>query len=123
MEQLTFGPFARSNTQGMLENAFTRLLHCIKPVEYSAAVDVHVLFHALEQGRVGGDLDRRSRLAAEHAATTSREADEVGAAGHLPRGGNRIVARRIHEDEAAFVGTGSAYGMAAQRFVLPRPSP
>ena len=39
-----------------------------RAVEDHAGVDVHVVDHVLVQRRVGGDLDRRRRLAAEDAS-------------------------------------------------------
>src|SRR5437868_5941384 len=44
-----------------------------------AAVDVHVLFHLMIHGRVGGDLDRRRRTATEAGAAAGGEDDDVGA--------------------------------------------
>src|SRR4051794_16302371 len=49
--------------------------------EDDAGVDVHVVVHVLKKGRVGGDLDRRRRLAAEDAAAAGGEDADVGAAG------------------------------------------
>ena len=92
IKQLTLRALARCHTQDVLEDPFTRLLHRLGPIEDRAAVDVHVLFHALEQGRVGRDLDRGCRLAAEHAAAVSGEAHEVRTARHLPSRGNWIEA-------------------------------
>ena len=70
------------------------LLHRLLAVEDGAAVDVHVVFHALVQRRVGRDLDRRRGLAAEHAAAAGGEADDVGAARDLAGRGDRVVAGR-----------------------------
>ena len=66
-----------------------------------AAVDVHVVFHAVEHGCVGGELDRWRGFAAEDAAAAGGETHEVGATGHLAGGGDRVVAGGVHEDEAA----------------------
>ena len=77
--------------------------HCctrLVAVEDRAAVDVHVVFHALIHRRVGRQLDRRRRLAAEHAAAPGGEAHQVRAARHLAGRRHRVVARRVHEHEA-----------------------
>ena len=49
---------------------------------------------------VGGELDRRRRLAAVGRAASGGEAEHVGAAGDLAGRRHGIVARRVHEDEA-----------------------
>src|SRR5262245_25663109 len=72
-----------------------------RALEDDAAVDVHVLGHMPVHQRIGRELDRRHGLAAEHRAAPGREADDVAAAGDQPGDRHRIVARRVHEDEAA----------------------
>ena len=49
---------------------------------------------------VGGELDRRRGLAAVGRAAARGEADDVAAAGDLAGDGDRVVAGRVHEDEA-----------------------
>src|SRR5260370_39656782 len=72
-----------------------------RALEDDAAVDVHVLFHVAVHERVGRELDGRHRLAAEDRAAPGREADDVAAAGDEPGDRDGIVARGVHEDEAA----------------------
>src|ERR1700733_731022 len=100
IEALALGRLARSRLEHQVENPLTALLYRLLAVEDGAAVDVHVVFHARVHGRVGRELDRGRRLAAEYAAAPGGEADEIGASGHLPRRRNRVVAGRIHEDKA-----------------------
>ena len=78
-------------------------------VEDGAAVDVHVFFHALEHGCVGGEFEGGGGFAAEDAAAARGEGDEVGAAGDLAGGGDGVVAWGVHEDEA-FAGGGFGVG-------------
>src|SRR5438105_1889871 len=99
IETLALGRLAGCRFQHQLENALAALLHGFLAFEDGAAIDVHVVFHALVHRRVGGELDRGGGLAAEHAAASRGEADHVGAAGHLPRGRDRVVAGRVHEDK------------------------
>ena len=72
--------------------------------------------------RVGRKLDRRRRLAAEHAAAPGGEADEVGAARDLPGGRHRVVAGRVHEHEA-LLGDRLRRSSAHRRDWCCRPSP
>ncbi len=51
-------------------------------------------------GRIGGDLDRRGRLAAEDAAAAGGEDQHVGAAGDDAGHTYRIVAGGVHDHEA-----------------------
>src|SRR5262249_59623466 len=69
-------------------------------IEDVAAVDVHVVQHAAIDVVVGGKLDRRGGLAAVGRAAPGREAQQVAAAGHLAGRRHRIVAGRVHVDEA-----------------------
>src|SRR5215213_6185707 len=100
IELLALRPFARSHLQNALEDALSGLLHRLVAIHDGPAVDVHVLLHALEEVRVGRDLDRGRRLAAENAAAARRKADEVRTPGNLSRRGYRIEPRRIHAHEA-----------------------
>jgi hypothetical protein len=59
------------------------------------------------QRGVGGQLQAGRRRAAVGRPAAGGEADQVGAAGHLAGGRHRVVARRVHVDEAAG-GDGSA---------------
>src|ERR1700749_3149761 len=81
IKALALGRLARGGLEDEVEDALAAFLHALLAVEDGAAIDVHVVFHALVHGRVGGKLDRGRRLAAEHAAAAGGEADEVGAAG------------------------------------------
>src|SRR3954465_14044540 len=92
VKALALGRLSRGGLQHEIENALAALLHRLLAVEDGAAIDVHVLFHPLEHRRVGGELDRWRGLAAEHAASASGEADEIGAAGDLPGRRDRVVA-------------------------------
>src|ERR1700733_12359338 len=102
IEALALGRLARGGLEHQVENALAALLHRFLAIEDGAAIDVHVIFHALEHRRVGGELDRGRGLAAEHAAATGGEADEIGAAGDLAGGRDRVVAGRVHEDKTLF---------------------
>src|SRR4051794_39899162 len=101
IKTLALGRLARRGLEDELENALAALLDALLAFENGAAIDVHVLFHAPVHRRVGGELDRGRRLAAEHAAAAGGEADQIGAARDLPGRGHGIVAGRIHEHEAA----------------------
>jgi len=92
VKALALGRLARGRLQDEIEDALAALLDALLAFEDGAAIDVHVLFHALVHGRVGGELDRGRGLAAEHAAAAGGEADEIGAARDLARCGDRIVA-------------------------------
>src|ERR1700738_2274459 len=93
IKTFALGRLARGHLQHQIEDALAAFLYGLVPVENGAAVDVHVIFHAPEHRRVGRELDRRRRLAPEHAAASGGEADKVGAAGHLAGRRYRIVAR------------------------------
>src|SRR3954469_23894260 len=84
IEAFAFGRLAGRGLQDEIEDALTALLDAFLAFEDGAAIDVHVVFHALVHGGVGRKLDRGRRLAAEHAAAARGEADEIGAARHLP---------------------------------------
>src|SRR5262249_52495142 len=99
-----------------------------RALEDHPAVDVHVLRHVAVHEAVGGELDRRHRLAAEHGAAPGGEADHVAAARHQTGDRHRVVPRRVHEDEAAggdglavlehvHHRRGAALGDAAQRLL------
>src|SRR4051812_12303326 len=109
IKTLALGRLSGRGLEDEIENALAALLDALLAFEDGAAIDVHVLFHALVHGRVGRELDRRRRLAPEHAAATRGEADQIGAAGDLPGRGNGIVARRVHEDETLL---GDGFGVA-----------
>src|SRR5882672_11722602 len=84
IKTLALGRLARCGLQHQLKDALAALLHGLLAVEDGAAIDVHVVFHPGVHRRVGRKLDRRRGLAAEHAAAAGGEANEVGAARHLP---------------------------------------
>ena len=73
-----------------------------------AAVDVHVVGHLGEEPVVGRDLDRRGGLRAEGRAAAGGEDHDLGAAGDLAGGRDRVVAGGVHEDEA---GLGDGLGV------------
>src|ERR1700709_325948 len=72
----TFGVcrLAGGGLEHEVEDALAALLHALLAVEDGAAIDVHVVFHALEHRRIGRELDGGRRLAAEHAAASRGEA-------------------------------------------------
>ena len=67
----------------ILEDALPHLIHVRFAIEYGAAVDVHVLFHALKHWCVGGEFDRRARFCPKTGATTGSECHHVRATGDL----------------------------------------
>src|SRR5690606_39560806 len=67
-------------------------------VQDRAAVDVHILFHTLVHGGVGGQLDRGDRLGAEYRAPSGGEADDIAAAGNLA-GGRAGIRSEEHTSE------------------------
>src|SRR6202035_4428980 len=91
VKTLALGRLAGGGLEHQVENPLAALLHGLLSVEDGAAIDVHVVFHALVHRRVGRKLDRGRRLAAEYAAAPGGEADEISAAGHLPRRRDRVV--------------------------------
>src|SRR5271154_6423762 len=99
VKTLALGGLAGGGLEHQVENPLAALLHRFLTVEDGAAIDVHVVFHALVHRRVGRKLDRWRGLAAEYAAAPRREADEIGAACHLPRCRDRVVAGCIHKDK------------------------
>src|SRR5437764_13699685 len=82
------------------EDALAHLLDRGLAVDDLAAVDVHVLLLPLPQHRVRRELERWRGRAAVGGAASGGEADHVGAAGHLAGGTHRVVAGRVHVDEA-----------------------
>src|SRR5581483_3681076 len=68
VKTLALGRLARRGLEHEIEDALAALLHALLAIEDGAAIDVHVVFHALVHGRVGRKLDRGRGLAAEHAA-------------------------------------------------------
>ena len=80
IKALALGRLSGGGLQHQVENALAALLHRFLAVEDGAAIDVHVVFHALEHRRVGRKLDRGCRLAAEYAAAPGGEAHQVVAA-------------------------------------------
>src|SRR3984885_1524448 len=98
-QEFRLRPLARSNRENLVEYLLA-LVGDRDAVKDVAAIDVHVLDHPAIRVVVGGELDRRRRLAAVSRAAPGGEAEDVGAAGDLARCRHRIVARRIHEHEA-----------------------
>src|SRR5262249_19675852 len=98
--QLALAPLARGDRDDLLEDLPADDLER-RALEDHAAVDVHVVFHVAIHERVRRQLDGRHGLAPEYGAPARREADEIAATGDEARDGDGIVARRVHEDEAA----------------------
>src|SRR5580765_7777488 len=65
--QLAFGFLAAGDSEDLFKNALAHLLHGLGAVEDGAGVDVHVLVHVREQGRMSGDFDAGRGLAAVNA--------------------------------------------------------
>src|SRR3954452_18557719 len=100
---LALAALARGGGQHQPEDALAHGLDRGAAVDDLAAVDVHVLFLPLPQRRVGGDLQRRRGRAAIGRTASRGEADHVAAACHLAGGADRVVAGRVHVDEAMCV--------------------
>src|SRR5579862_3896739 len=90
---------ARGDSEYLVEYLATLLLYG-DAVEDVAAIDVHVVDHPPIGVVIGGELDRRRRLAPVGGAATRGEGKDVGAPGDLTGRRNRIVAGRVHKDEA-----------------------
>src|SRR5215469_10511159 len=84
--------FAACGGENLVEDSAADLFYCLFALDDRAAVDVHVVGHAVVDWGVGGDLDRRRRLAAVDRAAAGGEADEVGSGGDLTGGGDGIEA-------------------------------
>jgi hypothetical protein len=95
IKRLALGRLARGHLQHQIEDARSALLHGLVAIKNGAAIDVRVVFHAPIHRRVGREFDRGRGLAVEHAAAAGGEADQVGAAGHLPGCRHRVVARLV----------------------------
>src|SRR3954469_18683535 len=65
VKTFALGRLAGRGFQHQIEDALAAFLHALFAVEDGAAIDVHVVFHALVHGRVGGELDGGCWLAAE----------------------------------------------------------
>ena len=87
------GEFAGGDGEDLVEDSLAGLLYVLFAVDDGAAVDVHVVGHAVVEGGVGGDFERWRGLAAEDGAAAGGEADDVGSAGDLAGGGDGIEAR------------------------------
>ena len=88
-------------------------------VDDLAAVEIDVLLLLDPQRRVGRELERRRRRAAVRRAAAGREHDHVRAAGDLPGRGHRVVARRVHVDEALRRHRLARTRTTSTRFVVP----
>src|SRR6218665_502921 len=128
---LALGLRARGRGQHLLEDALAHGRYRGLAVDDLAAVDVHVLLLPLPQRRVGGELERGRGRAAVGRAAPGGKADQVGPAGHLAGGADRVVARCVHVDQAVlrdrlgvFVHrlqvAGAALGDRAERFFQDR---
>ena len=89
--------------RSLVEDSLAGLLYGLFAVDDGAAVDVHVVGHAVVDGGVGGDFEGWGGFAAEDGAAAGGEADDIGSAGDLAGGGDGIEAGRVHEDEAGGV--------------------
>src|ERR1044071_793040 len=98
---LALAALAGGGGKDQLEDLLAHFLDTGLAIEDLAAIDVHVLGHAVVHGRVGGKFQAWRWLAAEAGAASGGEADHVGAAGDLARHRDRIVAWRVHENETA----------------------
>src|SRR5687768_17354112 len=63
-EVLALGFFSGRGLENELEEALTGLRHTLAAIDDGAAIEVHVFFLVHEEGRVGGELERRRGLAA-----------------------------------------------------------
>src|SRR5262245_53871722 len=71
-----------------------------RPAQNSARINIHVVDHVLIHGRVGGDFDRWSRLAAEYRPSSGGKHQDVGASSYNSSHAHGIISRRVHDDEA-----------------------
>ena len=97
--EFALGFLAAGDGEDLLEDLAADVVDAAAGEDF-AGVDVHVVDHPLVHRRVGGDLDRRHRLAAEATAAAGGEDHHVGAAGDDARDAGRVEAGRVHEDEA-----------------------
>ncbi len=86
------GEFAGGHRQECFEDSCSCLFYVLFPVDDGAAVDVHVVGHAVVEGGVGGDFEGWGGFAAEDGAAAGGEADDVGSAGDLAGGRDGIEA-------------------------------
>src|SRR5690606_14271280 len=105
---LAFAAPARGGVEHQAEDALAHGLHAAEAVDHFAAVDVDVVGLALPQLGVGRQLQRRRGRTAIGGTAARGEADEIGAARHLPRGRYGVIPRGVHEDQAA---RGHAFGV------------
>src|SRR5262245_50999205 len=66
-------------------------------LQHLARVDIHVAEHVVVERGVRRHLDRRGRLAPEHAPPAGREDEYVRPAGHDPGHAHRVVTGRVHD--------------------------
>src|SRR5690606_13799339 len=88
-----------SHRQYPLENLLPLALHVAVAADDIAAIDIHILTHAIEQALVTGELQAGHRLEAEGGAPAGSKADDIGAGGHLAGHRYRVVARAIHKGQ------------------------
>ncbi|MND93407.1 hypothetical protein D3C80_855940 [compost metagenome] len=98
--QLTLAALTGSDTQHLFEDERAALLDAGGAIGDAAAIDVHVLLLVLEHPVVGCQLDRWRRGTAVGRAAAGGEGDQVGPAGHLTGGRDRVVAGGVHEHQA-----------------------
>ena len=89
---LAAGEFAGGHGEDFVEDSLAGLFDGLFAVDDGAAVDVHVVGHAVVDGGVGGDFEGWGGFAAEDGAAAGGEADDVGSAGYLAGGGDGIEA-------------------------------
>src|SRR5438045_8369806 len=76
---LALARLTRGCRQDETKNLLARLVDGHPAVEDRAAIDVHVVFHALVKRRIRRELERRRGLAAVDGAASRGEADEDAA--------------------------------------------
>src|SRR5579883_3491290 len=79
-ERLALALAARGGGEDELEDALAAGLDRFLAVDDGAAIQIHVVGHALEERGIGGELERGGGLAAIGRAAAGGEADEIGAA-------------------------------------------
>src|SRR5258705_8297044 len=98
---LAFGFLARRGLEYELEEFAAGLRDRFRAVDDGAAIEIHVLFLARIQRRVGGEFQRGRGLAAVGRTASGSEANQVGAARNLAGRRHRIETRRVHIDKTA----------------------
>src|SRR5258708_7722382 len=98
-QALGAGLLARCYPEHQVKDFVADLRHCHLAIGDRAAVDVHVVPHAVVGDTVTGDLDHRNGRKANGAAAAGGERDQIAAACGKASERSGIVSRRIHEDK------------------------